>query len=306
MAGRAATRTAPAAGGARPGGDPQRGARGAVRSGEDHPGRGPAGARGGDRPRRVGRRGHHGVRPRPGRGPPAALGRAGGRLARPPGRQDQPDRHPRLRRLRRRAARRAARRRRRPVRGAGRHRAGRGRRRHHGGPVGGVRRGRHAPRRGGGPLRRAARRPGGGDRGLPGLLRRRRGPAVPARAGRAADDRPLRAPVAHPQRAGRRERGPARGARDARAGLIEGIIEQSEDEALMERYLAGEDIELATLVADLETAVAAGRSTRWCPCARRAGSGWTRCWRCWSAASPRRWSTRCPPSPASTAPRTRR
>ena len=52
--------------------------------------------------------------------------------------------------------------------------------------------------------------------------------------------------------------GPPRGARDARAGLIEGIIEQSEDEALMERYLAGEDIELATLVADLETAVARG------------------------------------------------
>jgi elongation factor G len=52
--------------------------------------------------------------------------------------------------------------------------------------------------------------------------------------------------------------GPPRGARDARAALIEGIIEQSEDEALMDRYLAGEDIELATLVADLETAVARG------------------------------------------------
>lgn len=51
---------------------------------------------------------------------------------------------------------------------------------------------------------------------------------------------------------------PPRGARDARAALIEGIIEQSEDEALLERYLAGEDIELATLVADLETAVARG------------------------------------------------
>ncbi|MCX6463458.1 MAG: elongation factor G-like protein EF-G2 [Pseudonocardiales bacterium] len=51
---------------------------------------------------------------------------------------------------------------------------------------------------------------------------------------------------------------PPRGARDARAALIEGIIEQSEDESLMERYLGGEDIELATLVADLETAVARG------------------------------------------------
>ncbi|TQM04162.1 elongation factor G-like protein EF-G2 [Pseudonocardia kunmingensis] len=48
------------------------------------------------------------------------------------------------------------------------------------------------------------------------------------------------------------------GAEDARSTLIEGIIEQSEDETLMERYLAGEEIELATLVEDLETAVARG------------------------------------------------
>jgi elongation factor G len=48
------------------------------------------------------------------------------------------------------------------------------------------------------------------------------------------------------------------GAREARAELIEGIIEQSEDESLMERYLGGEDIELATLIDDLETAVARG------------------------------------------------
>ncbi len=48
------------------------------------------------------------------------------------------------------------------------------------------------------------------------------------------------------------------GAEDARATLIEGIIEQSEDETLMERYLEGEDIELTTLIDDLETAVARG------------------------------------------------
>ncbi|MDN5931417.1 MAG: elongation factor G-like protein EF-G2 [Pseudonocardia sp.] len=48
------------------------------------------------------------------------------------------------------------------------------------------------------------------------------------------------------------------GSREARATLIEGIIEQSEDESLMERYLGGEDIEFGTLVADLETAVARG------------------------------------------------
>lgn len=47
-------------------------------------------------------------------------------------------------------------------------------------------------------------------------------------------------------------------AEDARGELIEGIIEQSEDETLMERYLSGEDIEVTTLVDDLETAVARG------------------------------------------------
>jgi elongation factor G len=48
------------------------------------------------------------------------------------------------------------------------------------------------------------------------------------------------------------------GADTARGELIEGIIEQSEDETLMERYLGGEDLDVATLVADLETAVARG------------------------------------------------
>ncbi|HEX8518607.1 MAG TPA: elongation factor G-like protein EF-G2 [Pseudonocardia sp.] len=45
---------------------------------------------------------------------------------------------------------------------------------------------------------------------------------------------------------------------DARAALVEGIIEQSEDETLMERYLGGEDVDTATLIDDLETAVARG------------------------------------------------
>ncbi|MBH1936824.1 elongation factor G-like protein EF-G2 [Streptomyces sp. AV19] len=44
----------------------------------------------------------------------------------------------------------------------------------------------------------------------------------------------------------------------ARNRLIEGIIAESEDETLMDRYLAGEDIDVKTLVEDLERAVARG------------------------------------------------
>ncbi|MCU1616247.1 MAG: small GTP-binding protein [Frankiales bacterium] len=43
-----------------------------------------------------------------------------------------------------------------------------------------------------------------------------------------------------------------------RGELIEGIIGESEDETLMERYLAGEELSVADLVSDLETAVARG------------------------------------------------
>ncbi|MFI5099471.1 MAG: elongation factor G-like protein EF-G2 [Actinomycetes bacterium] len=44
----------------------------------------------------------------------------------------------------------------------------------------------------------------------------------------------------------------------ARNALIEGIIAESEDESLMDRYLEGEELEVATLVEDLEKAVARG------------------------------------------------
>jgi elongation factor G len=43
-----------------------------------------------------------------------------------------------------------------------------------------------------------------------------------------------------------------------RGVLIEGIISESEDETLMDRYLGGEDIDVDTLTGDLETAVARG------------------------------------------------
>jgi len=44
----------------------------------------------------------------------------------------------------------------------------------------------------------------------------------------------------------------------ARSALIEGVIAESEDETLMDRYLAGEEIDLKVLVEDLETAVSRG------------------------------------------------
>ncbi|WP_405498386.1 elongation factor G-like protein EF-G2 [Nocardia sp. NBC_00511] len=45
---------------------------------------------------------------------------------------------------------------------------------------------------------------------------------------------------------------------EARNRLIEGTIAESEDESLMDRYIGGEEIDLASLVADLEKAVARG------------------------------------------------
>lgn len=68
------------------------------------------------------------------------------------------------------------------------------------------------------------------------------------------------------------ERAPE-GADGARAALIEGIIEQSEDESLLERYLGGEDIAFGTLVDDLETAVARGAFHPVVPVCAASGTG---------------------------------
>ncbi|WP_030173835.1 elongation factor G-like protein EF-G2 [Spirillospora albida] len=45
---------------------------------------------------------------------------------------------------------------------------------------------------------------------------------------------------------------------EQRAALIEGIIQESEDETLMDRYVSGEEIDVKVLIEDLETAVARG------------------------------------------------
>ncbi|GAA1833696.1 elongation factor G-like protein EF-G2 [Pseudonocardia ailaonensis] len=66
---------------------------------------------------------------------------------------------------------------------------------------------------------------------------------------------------------------PPPGADDARAALLEGIIEQSEDESLMERYLEGEEIAVETLIDDLETAVARGAFHPVVPVCAASGTG---------------------------------
>ena len=45
---------------------------------------------------------------------------------------------------------------------------------------------------------------------------------------------------------------------ELRGTLIEGIITESEDESLMDRYLCGETIDPTVLIEDLEKAVAQG------------------------------------------------
>ena len=78
-----------------------------------------------------------------------------------------------------------------------------------------------------------------------------------------------------------------------RGALIEGIIEESEDESLMERYLGGEQIDQPVLIDDLEKPLRAVPSSR---SSRSAAAPASDPWNCWR--SPRAdflsWSTRCP------------
>ncbi|NIJ11623.1 elongation factor G [Saccharomonospora amisosensis] len=59
----------------------------------------------------------------------------------------------------------------------------------------------------------------------------------------------------------------------ARDELIEGVIAESEDETLMDRYLGGDEIPEDTLIADLETAVARGTFHPVIPVCAETGAG---------------------------------
>ena len=91
-------------------------------------------------------------------------------------------------------------------------------------------------------------------------------PAVPAgrrRPGRGAGpDRPAHRQFFDYSGGSRTERDPDPGYADRieelRGALIEGIIQECEDETLMDRYLSGEDIDPKVLIEDLEKAVARG------------------------------------------------
>ena len=65
---------------------------------------------------------------------------------------------------------------------------------------------------------------------------------------------------------------------ELRGALIEGIIQESEDETLMDRYLSGEEIDAKVLIEDLEKAVARGSFYPvLAPRPRRRASAWPSC-----------------------------
>ncbi|MDR6987385.1 elongation factor G [Paenarthrobacter nitroguajacolicus] len=69
------------------------------------------------------------------------------------------------------------------------------------------------------------------------------------------------------------DRVPVADLEEARGTLIEGIIAESEDETLMDRYLGGEELPLADLIKDLETAVARGTFFPVLPTSAESGVG---------------------------------
>ena len=246
-----------------------------------------------------GRRRHHRQRPRPGRGRPAALGRAVGVPAALGRRGGEPARHTRISRFHRRIARRAARRGRRVVRRLRRRRD----RPDHRVAVGGVRRGRHTPRGRHQPAGRAARRPSP----------RRSPPASgcsAARTGRTCCR--STSPSAGTSRARRRDWSgllsrtgagllrrlpaaartprcrPASTSRTTATRCIEAIINNSEDESLLERFIAGRrDRARRPHRRSRDRCRARHVLSRCCRCVRRPGWDSPSCSRCSRARSRR-------------------
>ena len=204
--------------------------------------------------------------------------------------QGQPARHARLRRLRRRPAGRAARGRRRAVRRLRRRRD----RRRDQDAVGGVRRGRHAARGRDHQDRPPAGRLRGDAGRVPRGLRRRRAAAVPAgrRRRHVTGLIGLLSQKLYDYSGGQRAEGaPAaagrgRASTELRGELIEGIIAESEDESLMDRYLAGEEIDPKVLIEDLEKAVARGSFYPVLVASAPPGSACSSCSRCMTEAFP--------------------
>ncbi|GAA3564942.1 elongation factor G-like protein EF-G2 [Amycolatopsis ultiminotia] len=77
----------------------------------------------------------------------------------------------------------------------------------------------------------------------------------------------------YPPRVGDPDPAEPAGLAAARDELIEGIIAESEDETLMDRYLAGEEIAEEVLISDLETAVARGSFHPVIPVCATSGTG---------------------------------
>ncbi|MET0933849.1 MAG: elongation factor G-like protein EF-G2 [Mycetocola sp.] len=80
-----------------------------------------------------------------------------------------------------------------------------------------------------------------------------------------------------------------------RGALIEGIIAESEDETLMDRYLGGEEIDLDILITDLETAVVGGSFFPVLPTSAETGVGTAELLEVMTGAFPSPGERRVPP-----------
>jgi elongation factor G len=83
------------------------------------------------------------------------------------------------------------------------------------------------------------------------------------------------------------------GFEEARSALIEAIIAESEDETLLDRYVAGEDLSWTSSWTTSRRPSLKAASTRSCPFARPPGLGWLSCSKSFRVPSRPRSSTTC-------------